>query len=131
MSEIKEIKVPDIGNYSNVEIIEVPVSAGDTVAPEDTIITLETEKASMDVPCPFAGKIKEMKVKLGDKVSQGDVVALVEIQGDANGKKAEEKEQPESPKKEEKEEKSEEKSAKSSTLEIKIPDIGNYSNVEI
>ncbi len=80
MTTIKEVKVPDIGNYTDVEVIEVAVKPGDSVKAEDSLITLETEKASMDVPSPFVGIIKEMKIKLGDKVSQGSLIALIEVQ---------------------------------------------------
>lgn len=80
MTTIKEVRVPDIGNYAGVEVIEVGVKNGASVKAEDSLITLETEKASMDVPSPFNGTIKEMKIKLGDKVSQGDLIALVEIE---------------------------------------------------
>ncbi|HEX7029883.1 MAG TPA: dihydrolipoyl dehydrogenase [Gammaproteobacteria bacterium] len=76
-SEI-EIKVPDIGDFENVEIIDVLVKAGDAVEKETPLITLETDKAAMDVPAPQAGTIKEMKVKVGDKVSEGSVIAIVE-----------------------------------------------------
>ena len=76
MATIKEVTVPDIGNYANVEIIEVAVKPGDVVKAEDSLITLETEKASMDVPSPFSGTIKEMKVKLGDKVSKDSLESL-------------------------------------------------------
>ncbi|HUG99063.1 MAG TPA: dihydrolipoyl dehydrogenase [Gammaproteobacteria bacterium] len=77
MSERKEIRVPDIGDFKDVEIIEVLVAAGDTVAAEDALITLETDKASMDVPAPFGGKLVELKVGKGDRVSEGDVIAVV------------------------------------------------------
>ncbi len=73
-----EIRVPDIGNYQDVEVIEVAVQAGDSVALEGTLITLETEKATMDVPSTVAGKIKEVMVQRGARVSQGDVIAVVE-----------------------------------------------------
>jgi pyruvate dehydrogenase E2 component (dihydrolipoamide acetyltransferase) len=73
-----EIRVPDIGNYKDVEVIEVSVKAGDSVALEGTLITLETEKATMDVPSTTAGTIKELKVQRGARVSQGDVIAIVE-----------------------------------------------------
>lgn len=79
MSTIKEIHVPDIGNFSAVEIIEVSVKTGDTVKAEDTLVTLETEKASMEIPSPFSGVIKDLKVKLGDKVSQGTLIATIEV----------------------------------------------------
>lgn len=79
MSTIKEIHVPDIGNYSNVDVIEVPVQTGSEVNAEDTLVVLETEKASMDIPSPFAGKIIDFKLKVGDKVSQGSLIALIEV----------------------------------------------------
>jgi pyruvate dehydrogenase E2 component (dihydrolipoamide acetyltransferase) len=78
VAEIKQVLVPDIGNFKDVEIIEVMVKAGDTVNAEDALITLETDKATMDVPSPFSGVIKELKVKVGDKVSEGVLIALVE-----------------------------------------------------
>ncbi len=78
MAEIKQVLVPDIGNFKNVEIIEVLVKAGDTVNAEDALITLETDKATMDVPSPFSGIVRELKVKVGDKVSEGTLIALVE-----------------------------------------------------
>lgn len=74
----REIKVPNIGDFEAVEVIDVLVKAGDTVAKEDSLITLESDKAAMDVPSPFAGKLTEVKIKVGDKVSEGDVIALAE-----------------------------------------------------
>ena len=74
----KEVKVPDIGNFKDVEVIEVMVKAGDKVTQEQGLITLETDKAAMDVPAPFAGTIKSMKVKKGDKVSEGSVVLVMD-----------------------------------------------------
>ena len=78
MAEIKNVLVPDIGGFKGVEIIEVGVKAGDKVTAEQTLITLETDKATMDVPAPFDGVVKELKVKVGDKVSEGDLIALIE-----------------------------------------------------
>jgi len=78
MSQLLEIKVPDIGNYHDVPVIEVCVKIGDSVKIDDPLITLETEKATMDVPSTSAGIIKEIKVKVGDKISQGSTVAIVE-----------------------------------------------------
>jgi pyruvate dehydrogenase E2 component (dihydrolipoamide acetyltransferase) len=75
---MEKVLVPDIGNFKDVEIIEVSVKAGDSVNAEDTLITLETDKATMDVPSPFSGVVKELKVKVGDKVSEGSLIALVE-----------------------------------------------------
>ncbi len=79
----QEIRVPDIGDFSDVDIIEVLVAPGDTVAEEDALITLESDKASMDVPSPVAGSVAEVKVKVGDKVSEGDLILLMETAGDA------------------------------------------------
>jgi len=78
MAETKQVLVPDIGNFEDVNVIEVLVKAGDTVNAEDGLITLETDKAAMDVPSPFAGVIKEIKVKAGDRVSQGSLILLLE-----------------------------------------------------
>ena len=78
MAEIKNVSVPDIGGFKNVEVIEVGVKAGQQVTAEQTLITLETDKATMDVPAPFDGVLKELKVKVGDKVSEGDLIALIE-----------------------------------------------------
>jgi len=78
MSKGREVRVPDIGDFKDVEVIEVLVAEGDSVAPEDALITLETDKASMDVPAPFGGKLVKLMVSKGDRVSEGDVIALVE-----------------------------------------------------
>jgi dihydrolipoamide dehydrogenase len=78
MSQIIAVKLPDIGGFKDVAIIEVLVKAGDTVSAEQSLITLETDKATMEVPSPSAGKITEMKVKLGDKVSEGSVILMLE-----------------------------------------------------
>jgi dihydrolipoamide dehydrogenase len=79
MSDPIEIKVPDIGDFQDVEIIEVHVKAGDVVAAEDPLVTLETDKASMDIPSPAAGSIAELLVAVGDKVSEGS--AIVRLSG--------------------------------------------------
>ena len=78
-----EIRVPDIGNYKDVEVIEVAVKAGDSIGVEGTLITLETEKATMDVPSTTAGTIRELRVQRGSRVSQGDVIAVVEATASA------------------------------------------------
>lgn len=88
-----ELKVPDIGGHENVDIIAVEIKAGDTLAVEDTLITLETDKATMDVPAEAAGVVKEVKVKVGDKISEGGVIAVIEAVGAAEAPKAEEKRQ--------------------------------------
>ena len=83
-----ELKVPDIGGHENVDIIAVEIKVGDTVALDDTLITLETDKATMDVPAETAGVVKEVKVKVGDKISEGGVIAVVEAAGAAEAPKA-------------------------------------------
>ena len=72
-----EVKVPDIGNYTNVPVIEVLVKPGDAVAKDQGLVTLESDKATMEVPSPFAGVVKELKVKVGDEVSEGSIVAVI------------------------------------------------------
>lgn len=81
MAELRNVLVPDIGNFKGVEIIEVSVRPGDAVKAEQSLITIETDKASMEVPAPFDGVVKEMKVKVGDKVSEGDLILLMEASG--------------------------------------------------
>ena len=78
MTQIVEVKVPDIGDFKDVPIIEVLVKVGDTVKAEDSLITLESDKATMDVPSPVSGVVREIKLKVGDAVSEGSLVALVE-----------------------------------------------------
>ena len=74
----KEISVPDIGDFESVEIIEILVKPGDTIIKNDPVVTLESDKSSVEVPSPFAGKISALKVKIGDKVSTGSVLALID-----------------------------------------------------
>lgn len=78
MSNIVEVLVPDIGNFDSVDVIEVLVKAGDTIAKEDSLITLESDKASMDIPSSHAGVVKEVKVKVGDKVAKDSLILLLE-----------------------------------------------------
>ena len=73
-----EVKVPDIGDFKDIPVIEVFVKAGDAVKVEDSLVTLESDKATMDVPSPAAGTVKEVKVKLGDKVSEGSLIVVLE-----------------------------------------------------
>ena len=79
MAELKEARVPDIGGYDDVPVIELLVAVGDTVTVDQGLVTLESDKATMEVPAPFAGVIRELKVKLGDAVSEGSVVAVIEV----------------------------------------------------
>src|SRR5580765_7809029 len=73
-----EVKVPDIGDFKDVEIIEVLVKPGDRIAAEQSLVTVESDKASMEIPSSAAGVVKELKVKVGDRVAEGSVLLLVE-----------------------------------------------------
>ena len=129
MAEI-DVKVPDIGDFSDVPVIELHVAPGDTVAVEDPLLTLESDKATMDVPSPVAGTVKEVKVAVGDTVSEGALILTVEGEGDGA------------------------EAAKSSvseggataagepagygsasgvyeTIEVRVPDIGDFSDVPV
>ena len=79
MSSIKDILVPDIGEFDAVEVIEVLVKSGDAVSVEDPLLTMESDKASMDVPSPFSGTVKTIKIKAGDKVSQNDLILTLVV----------------------------------------------------
>ena len=83
MSKIIEVKVPDIGDFKNIPVIEILVKPGDSVKPEDLLIALESDKATMEVPSPAAGVVKDIKIKVGDKVSQGTLVLTLD--GEAAG----------------------------------------------
>ena len=78
-----EIQVPDIGDFDEVTVIELMVKVGDTVRAEQSLITVESDKASMEIPSAAAGVVKEIKVALGDKVKQGSLVLMLEVAGDA------------------------------------------------
>ncbi|QNU64680.1 pyruvate dehydrogenase complex dihydrolipoyllysine-residue acetyltransferase [Vreelandella titanicae] len=139
------IKVPDIGGDTDVEIIEIAVSEGDVIEAEDTLITLESDKASMDVPAPKGGKVLKVLVKEGDSVSEGDDIVELEVEGGGDEQQEKKQEsssdsQPEeAPAKQEKpKEPSQEQTpaAKKSaggkqTVDIKVPDLGGSDSVEI
>ncbi|HEZ2526468.1 TPA: dihydrolipoyllysine-residue acetyltransferase [Neisseria meningitidis] len=113
---IVEIKVPDIGGHENVDIIAVEVKAGDTIAVDDTLITLETDKATMDVPADAAGVVKEVKVKVGDKISEGGVILTVET-GAAAAEAASAAAAP--------------VAAGGTTVQVAVPDIGGHTDVDV
>ena len=83
MSNVIEVRVPDIGDFKNIPVIEVLVKPGDSVSKETPLVSLESDKATMEVPSPAAGKVKELKVKVGDKVSEGSIVVTLESAGDS------------------------------------------------
>lgn len=145
MSE-QEIKVPDLGGADEVEVIEVLVSKGDSVEEEDPILTVESDKASVELPSPGAGKITKITVKVGDKVKEGDVVGMMEAGGDAGGsdddKGADEdassgKDEKAEPKSDDKEDKAEEKkpapkkSGGSRKETVQVPALDGFDNVPI
>ena len=125
MTKVLEIKVPDIGDYKGVPVIEVHIKVGDRVEKEQSLVTLESDKATMDVPSSHAGVVKDVKVKVGDSISEGDVVILLEEEGAASASALSEpapaavsapaaSTQP-----------------TGATLEIKVPDIGDYKGVPV
>jgi pyruvate dehydrogenase E2 component (dihydrolipoamide acetyltransferase) len=79
MANVKEVKVPDIGGASGVDVIEVLVKAGDTITEDTPLVTLETDKASMEIPSPLEGVVKSMQLNIGDKVAEGDVILLLSV----------------------------------------------------
>jgi pyruvate dehydrogenase E2 component (dihydrolipoamide acetyltransferase) len=83
VAEMKQVLVPDIGNYKDVPVIEIMVKAGDAVKAEQSLLTLETDKATMDVPAPFDGVVKEVKVKVGDTISEGSLIFVIEASAGA------------------------------------------------
>lgn len=125
---IESIKVPDIGGSENVDVIEISVAVGDTVAIDDSLLVLETDKASMEIPSTVAGKVTAIKVKEGDKVSEGDVIVEVEAEGSAastdSAKEAPAKSEP-AP------EPAPKAAAGSAEQTIKIPDLGGSENVDV
>jgi pyruvate dehydrogenase E2 component (dihydrolipoamide acetyltransferase) len=116
-----EVKVPDIGDFSDVPVIEVLVKAGESVKAEQALITLESDKATMDVPAPAAGTVKELKVKVGDKVSEGSLILLLEGGGAAAPAPAKTSvAAPPSP-----------VSAPKGVAEVRVPDIGDFKDVPV
>ncbi|MDQ3206836.1 MAG: dihydrolipoyl dehydrogenase, partial [Pseudomonadota bacterium] len=85
MAQQTEVKVPDIGDYDGVPVIELLVAVGDRVEKDQGLVTLESDKATMEVPAPEAGVIRELRVKLGDSVAEGAVIAVLETEGDGAG----------------------------------------------
>jgi pyruvate dehydrogenase E2 component (dihydrolipoamide acetyltransferase) len=81
VANLVEIKVPDLGDFNDIPVIEILVKVGDTVKKEDSLVSLESDKATMEVPSSHSGVIKELKVKLGDKVSMGSLIAVIEESG--------------------------------------------------
>ncbi len=126
------IKVPDIGGSEDVEVIEISVAVGDTVAAEDTLVVLETDKASMDIPCPKAGKVAAIKVKEGDKVSEGSAILELELEGAGDTEQDKgESDKPAEKSSEPKQEAAPKKASGGSEMDIPVPDIGGSEGVEV
>ena len=85
MANLVEVKVPDIGDFKDVPVIEVLIAPGDSVKKEDSLVTLESDKATMEVPSPASGIVKDVRVKVGDKVSEGSPVVVLEASDGAEG----------------------------------------------
>src|SRR5882672_11330851 len=83
MSSLIEVKVPDIGDFKNIPVIEVLVKPGDKIEKEDSLITLESDKATMEVPSPAAGVVRELRIKAGDKLSEGSLILMLDTAGSA------------------------------------------------
>ncbi len=133
---LKEIVVPDIGNYSNVDIIEVLIKVGDRIGVDAALITLETDKASMEIPSPYEGIVKELKVKVGDKISAGDVICTVEVAGEGSkgAESAESTEKKTTEKKEAGKEAGKEKGEQEKTAakkEVRATEVATPETVEI
>ncbi|RIY41772.1 dihydrolipoyllysine-residue acetyltransferase [Neopusillimonas maritima] len=149
MSNVVEVKVPDIGDFDNVEVIEVLVAEGDTIEAEQSLITVESDKASMEIPTSASGKVKSLKVKVGDKVHEGSVILELEsaqAQKPADKKEAENasKADPDEPKadsasdsntadsgQKEHEPAQQASSGASRSATVVIPDIGDFDEVEV
>jgi pyruvate dehydrogenase E2 component (dihydrolipoamide acetyltransferase) len=125
MTKVLEIKVPDIGDYKGVPVIEVHVKVGDRVEKEQSLVTLESDKATMDVPSSHAGVVKDVKVKVGDSISEGDIVILLEDESAATTAPATSTPTPAPAPT------STSTQTSGATLEIKVPDIGDYKGVPV
>lgn len=114
-----EIKVPDIGDFRDVPVIEIMVKPGDAIKPEDPLVTLESDKATMDVPAPSAGVVKELKVKAGDKVSEGSTILLLEADGAAQPAMPAVRPPPTPT------------HARAGVADVRVPDIGDFKDVPV
>jgi len=137
MAKEIEVKVPDIGDFKNVEVIDILVKKGDQVNVEDSLISLESDKATIDIPSPAAGTIAGIKIKTGDRVSEGDLILLLEAKVSA-AKNDESTPAPVPPKQEEtapaKTQKAPAAKPAAATIseqEVKVPDIGDFKEVEV
>ncbi|SUO93397.1 dihydrolipoyllysine-residue acetyltransferase [Suttonella ornithocola] len=126
-----EIRVPDIGDFDAVDVIEVLIKAGDTIEVDQSVLVLESDKASMEVPASAAGTVESVKIKVGDKVKKGDVIATLAGEDNSASQQSEEKasEQKEAPKNTDNNAPT--ASEQSETVELKVPDIGDFDSVSV
>ncbi|MEA3112611.1 MAG: dihydrolipoamide dehydrogenase, partial [Caballeronia sp.] len=137
---LTELKVPDIGDFKDVDVVEVNIKAGDAIEKEQGVLTLESDKASIEVPSDLVGTVKEVKVKAGDKVSQGTVIAVVET-ADAGSAKpaapapaekpAAAKADAPAPKEAAGSKPAEQKPAGGGSQDVKVPDIGDFTDIPV
>ncbi|EHP44931.1 dihydrolipoamide acetyltransferase [Cupriavidus basilensis OR16] len=136
MSQAIEIKVPDIGDYDAVPVIEVHVKPGDTINAEDALVTLESDKATMDVPSPQGGTVKEVRIKIGDNVAEGTVLVMLEPAGQAAAAPAPAASAPApapavAPAPAPAAASAPAPAASTGPIEVKVPDIGDYDSVPV
>jgi len=126
---MSQVVVPDIGDFKEVEVIEVLVKPGDSVTKEQSLITLESDKATMEIPSPAAGVVKALKVKTGDKVSQGTLILELDAKEDGGSKPARKEEPP--PKAEKAAPAAQAQSQGGGAMTVPVPDIGDFKEVEV
>ncbi|MCW8407593.1 dihydrolipoyllysine-residue acetyltransferase [Legionella sp. PATHC035] len=133
MSNEIEVKIPDIGGATQVDVIEIMVQVGQQIEVDTPLITLESDKASMEIPSPVAGKITKLNIKVGDKVSEGDVILLATVESKSATEKESESQAPknETPNKELDKPQIVQEKKSESIKEIKIPDIGGATQVDV
>ena len=131
MADSIDIVVPDLGDFSDVEVIEVLVSEGDRVAREDGLITLETDKASMDVPSPDDGVIESLSVSAGDRINSGDVIGKMSIEGAGTGQEEPEQTQEPEAAPETTAEETAVDTASGGERTLTVPDIGDFEDVYV
>ncbi|MGA2654602.1 MAG: dihydrolipoyllysine-residue acetyltransferase [Gammaproteobacteria bacterium] len=136
MVSIINVTVPDIGNVDNVTVIEVQVAAGDTIKKEQSIVTLESDKASMEIPSPQAGKVQSVNVKLGDKIKQNDLLITLEVEGATESAQKvteplQQTQQPEVPQTQIQASKPESAPSAQLAQVVRVPDIGNFDKVDV
>ncbi|MEC8418025.1 MAG: biotin/lipoyl-containing protein, partial [Pseudomonadota bacterium] len=132
MSDIQKIIVPDVGG-DEVEVIELCVAVGDNIEADEGVVTVESDKASMDIPAPFEGEIVSLSVSVGDKIKEGDVIGEMKAVGgsEASEEASSDDSKEEAPKEESKSEAAPAASGGSDVIEVAVPDIGEDGEVDV